>query len=189
MRITDQRYFGEIERFQLAIRMIGHEARTGTIRKLTGFSEDRIRKIYGTYFKHEQGSKIKRRRGKSPSQISVFLSNSPKQFEATILACMFVLCEAVHLNRQGVSSPVSGIDDVVLGQRLCDAYESYCALHPEPHLCFERAWGLFKALTTLQELCLSNCERCNGSYIQDRYALNYHVCPCCEMKNEDSGAA
>ena len=35
--------------------MISHEARTGTIRLCTGFSEDRIRKIYGTYFKNEQG--------------------------------------------------------------------------------------------------------------------------------------
>ncbi len=51
MRITDHRYNGEIERFNLAVRMIGHEARTGTIRKCTGFTEDRIRKIYGSYFK------------------------------------------------------------------------------------------------------------------------------------------
>ena len=51
MRATDNRYAAEMAKFNLAVRMIGHEARTGTIRRCTGFSEDRIRKIYGTYFK------------------------------------------------------------------------------------------------------------------------------------------
>ena len=50
MRVTDDRYTGEMDKFELAIRMIGHEARTGTIRSCTGFTEDRIRKLYGTYF-------------------------------------------------------------------------------------------------------------------------------------------
>ena len=50
MRATDDRYTAERDRFDLAIRMIRHEARTGTIRLCTGFTEDRIRKIYASYF-------------------------------------------------------------------------------------------------------------------------------------------
>ncbi len=48
MRATDNRYAGERERFDLALRMIEHEARTGTIRLCTGFTEDRIRKAGST---------------------------------------------------------------------------------------------------------------------------------------------
>ena len=55
MRATDDRYRGEQAKFELAIRMIEHEARTGTIRYLTGMNDDRIRKLYTTYFK-VQGS-------------------------------------------------------------------------------------------------------------------------------------
>ena len=52
MRATDDRYRGEQAKFDLAMRMIEHEARTGTIRYFTGMNDDRIRKLYTTYFKH-----------------------------------------------------------------------------------------------------------------------------------------
>ena len=51
MRLTDDRYAGERSQFELALRMIRHEARTRTIRDCTGLSDDRIRKLYSTYFR------------------------------------------------------------------------------------------------------------------------------------------
>jgi hypothetical protein len=181
MRITDHRYNGEIQRFQLAIRMIRHEARTGTIRRCTGFTEDRIRKIYASYFKSNQGNKVKRRRGKSPTQISAFISNTARQFEATILASLFVLCGAMEVDSHGAAIKTRGIDRVEQGGRVCDAYERYRELHPNPCYSFEKAWGLFAALTQAKELSLSSCESCTGRYIHDSYALNYHFCPACEL--------
>jgi len=183
MRITDHRYNGERQRFDLAMRMIRLEARTGSIRSFTGFSEDRIRKIYGSYFKHNGDNTVKRRRGKSPTQISVFLASATCQFEATILTCVMVMCRTMKPDTNGVFSRVTDIDDVVLGQRVCEAFERYNLLYPDARFSFERALGLYKALTQMQELYLSHCELCCGSYLQDRYALNYHVCPCCEIKN------
>ena len=79
MRITDNRYSAELDKYDLAVRMIRHEARTGTIRACTGFSEDRIRKIYGTYFKPVVGTAtIRRHRGKSPRRIQHFTSSAPR---------------------------------------------------------------------------------------------------------------
>ncbi|HNP64340.1 MAG TPA: hypothetical protein PKH39_10445 [Woeseiaceae bacterium] len=66
MRFTDDRYAGERSQFELALRMIRHEARTRTIRECTGLSDDRIRKLYTTYFQNNGVAGIKRRRGKSP---------------------------------------------------------------------------------------------------------------------------
>jgi hypothetical protein len=40
MRATDDRYRAEQDKFELAMRMIRHEARTGTIRYWTGLSAD-----------------------------------------------------------------------------------------------------------------------------------------------------
>ena len=51
MRLTDNRYANERSQFELALRMIHHEARTRTIKECTGLSDDRIRKIYTTYFR------------------------------------------------------------------------------------------------------------------------------------------
>ena len=184
MRITDHRYNGEIDRFELAVRMIGHEARTGTIRTCTGFTEDRIRKIYGSYFKSERNNCVKRRRGKSPTQISSFLNSSRRQFESNILASLLVICDAVQFDANGMPVKPAGIDRVNLGQRICDAFESYTQVHPEPQYSFERAWGLFRALTHAKELGLSSCHSCNGTYVHDRYALNYHFCSSCELLDQ-----
>ena len=41
MRVTDDRYCRDRLRFDLALRLIGHEARTHTIRAWTGLTEDR----------------------------------------------------------------------------------------------------------------------------------------------------
>ncbi len=49
MRITDDRYTRDRQRFDLAFRMIHHEARTSTIRSWTGLSDERIRKLYRSY--------------------------------------------------------------------------------------------------------------------------------------------
>ena len=96
MRATDNRYAGERDRFDLAMRMIEHEARTGTIRLCTGFTEDRIRKIYTSYFPGREA--VRRRRGKSPSQIAPFVSSARRQGEASLLASLFVQTGVVRLD-------------------------------------------------------------------------------------------
>ena len=182
MRITDNRYAGEMAKFALAVRMIGHEARTGTIRACTGFSEDRIRKIYGTYFKQQADNQVKRRRGKSPTQITPFVKSSYRQSEATILACLFLYCGALQVDTASGAAANSRVDPVSLGESVCDAFETYLSVHPSPALCFELTWSLYNALTREQELFFATCAECGGLYVQDRYALDYQRCPFCEIK-------
>jgi hypothetical protein len=178
VRVTDHRYSGEITKFTLAVRMIGHEARTGTIRACTGFSEDRIRKIYGTYFRD---GGVRRRRGKSPTQIAHFIASSLQQSEATVLACLFVYCGLMHVQSD---TDVSGqrLDPVGLGERMCEAFETYQLMFPSPQLCFERTWTLYHALVREKELIFARCDNCDGPYVQDRYALDYAFCPFCDIK-------
>ncbi len=80
MRLTDDRYAAERSQFELALRMIRHEARTRTIRECTGLSDDRIRKLYSTYFRDTGSTDIRRRRGKSPRQITRFVKNPVTEF-------------------------------------------------------------------------------------------------------------
>ena len=63
MRLTDDRYAAERSQFELALRMIRHEARTRTIRECTGLSDDRIRNLYATYFRDSGVSTVRRRPG------------------------------------------------------------------------------------------------------------------------------
>ncbi|MCC7258780.1 MAG: hypothetical protein IT486_10465 [Gammaproteobacteria bacterium] len=188
MRVTDHRYAAELDRFDLAVRMIRHEARTGTIRACTGLSEDRIRKIYGAYFKAAGATTVRRQRGKSPRRIAQFVSSAPRQLEATVLAGLFLLCHAGELGREGRLERVAGADRIALGQRLCQAFEAYRDLHPEPRLSFEWAWNLYQSLVDSRELYFATCALCGGHYVQDAYALDYRHCPFCEMKDQRPGA-
>lgn len=184
MRVTDNRYAGEMAKFELAVRMIRHEARTGTIRRCTGFSEDRIRKIYATYFKNEQGNIIRRRRGKTPRQIAGFVGSNSGQAEATVLACLFLHAGLIRMHpAEGVAHPVQ-LDALGLGESLCEAFETYQSVHPHPALCIEKAWSLYNALALEKELYFARCAQCDGPYVQDRYALDYQHCPFCEQKQQ-----
>ena len=91
MRVSDDRYSRDRLRFDLALRMIRHEARTCTIRAWTGLSDDRIRKLYRTYLQHAPAVPVRRHRGKSPRQIAYFLRSPAMQFEATTLASLFCI--------------------------------------------------------------------------------------------------
>ena len=181
MRATDDRYAGERERFDLAIRMIGHEARTGTIRQCTGFTEDRIRKIYGSYF--PGSNTVRRRRGKTPSQIAPFVSSARRQGEASLLIGLFILSGVMQPDRDSRTLRAVAETGVKLGNGLCDAFEAYRALHPEPQLSFEWIWNLYRCAVSRRELRLAWCALCEGSYVQDAYALDYRRCPFCEVKD------
>lgn len=184
MRVTDNRYTGEMQKFDLAVRMIGHEARTGTIRFCTGFTEDRIRKLYGTYFSDTAGTEVRRRRGKSPRQITRFVNCARRQVDATFLASLFCCCDVFQLNHERRPVANHGGDRISLGARVCQAFETYQRLVPDPQFSFEWAWNLYHALTETRELYLAWCDSCSGPYVQDTYALDYHHCPLCELKDQ-----
>lgn len=183
MRATDNRYATEREKFDLVIRMIRHEARTGTIRTFTGFSEDRIRKIFSTYFSPGPEA-IRRRRGKTPSQVTPFVSSARRQGEASLLAGLFVRAGAASLDSHGRAARDPALDNVHFGQRFCAAFEVYRDLQPAPQLSFEWAWNLYRSLVTRHELRLTFCSACEASYVDDAYALNLARCPYCEQKDQ-----
>jgi hypothetical protein len=79
MHISNDRYFRERQRHDLALRMIRHEARTCTIKACTGLTDDRIRRLCKTYEIHASVAPMRRRRGKAlflPAT-RTFISNRP----------------------------------------------------------------------------------------------------------------
>ncbi len=181
MRFTDDRYAGERSQFELALRMIRHEARTRTIRECTGLSDDRIRKLYSTYFRHGGDKDIKRRRGKSPRQITRYVKNSRNQIQATTLVVLFSAGLLVRIDPDDAVHPCWPRPDVEFGHRLCRAYETYLLLHPDPQLSFEWAWNLLQCISHNDELYLASCKLCQSIYVQDAYALDRGTCPACEI--------
>ncbi len=180
MRLTDDRYAGERSQFELALRMIRHEARTRTIRECTGLSDDRIRKLYVTYFRNAGEANIKRRRGKSPRQTLLFVKNSRNRLQATTLVALFRAGLLIRIDTEDAVHPCWPRPDVEFGHRLCRAYENYLLLHADPVLSFEWAWNLLQAISYNDELYLASCNHCRANYVQDAYALDEGICPVCE---------
>jgi Flagellar transcriptional activator (FlhC) len=181
MRLTDNRYASERTQFELALRMIRHEARTRTIKACTGLSDDRIRKLYTTYFRDRGDAQVKRRRGKSPRQVSLFVKNPLNQLEATTLIALFCASLLLRIDRANRIQACWPRPDVEYGHRVCRAFETYLLLHPSPRLSFEWAWNLLHSISHNDELFLAGCRDCEATYVQDAYALDHKLCPSCEI--------
>jgi hypothetical protein len=180
MRLTDNRYASERSQFELALRMIHHESRTRTIKDCTGLSDDRIRKLYATYFR-DTGGKIKRRRGKSPQQIGPFVKHPLNQLEATTLIALYCASLLLRIDTANRVYACWPRPDVEYGHRVCRAFETYLLLHPRPRLSFEWAWSLLQSISKNDELLLAVCDGCSACYVQDAYALDRRSCPSCEI--------
>jgi len=178
MRVSDDRYSRDRLRFDLAVRMIRHEARTCTIRVWTGLTDDRIRKLFRAYLQHASATPVRRHRGKSPRQIAYFLRTPAVQFEATTLASLFCMLGLVPPAGGGArhSSPPMSLE---WGEFFCQAYESYLVLHSPPRVSFEHAWFLLLALLRQDELRLHACSACGGLCLVDRFASMSSTCTRC----------
>jgi hypothetical protein len=175
MRATDHRYRGEKERFELALRMIAHEARTGTIRFWTGLSDDRIRKLYTSYFKFA-AEPVKRRRGRSPSQVAPLVKTPLRALESGVFANL-LLANGLLCPEPEDKPRLKG--NIELGHRFCECFETYCALVPRANLSFEWGWNLLLSIQRGDELKISRCGICSVGYIYDLLALPQPTCPAC----------
>ena len=182
MRLTDDRYASEKRQFELALRMIRHEARTRTIRECTGLSDDRIRKLYNTYFRNSGLNDVRRRRGKSPRQITRFVKNADHQLQATTLVALFSVGLLVRIDEHDRVHACWPRPDVEFGHRVCRAFETYLLFHESPLLSFEWTWNLLHSISFNDELYLAMCTYCRSRYVQDAYALDLKTCPSCEIE-------
>lgn len=176
MRISDDRYSRDRLRFDLALRFMRHEARTHTIRKWTGLTDDRIRKLYRSYLAYLP-SEVGRRRGKSPGQVGFFTRTPRAQQEAAILASLFCLLGVVPSDIVvDADHPLPG---VARGERLCQAFEAYLTLIPTSLITFEHAILLVNELARGEELRLGDCTDCGGLVVVDSLSIGHIRCARC----------
>ena len=176
MRITDDRYTRDRLRLDLALRLIGHEARTRTIRNWTGLTDDRIRKLYRSYVADAGRRDVRRHRGKSPRQSAYFMRNAAIRREAASLATL--LCILGLLRRESGHSP-GGVEQLRWGESFCEAYETFASLFEHPQISFEHACHLLRSLEKQNEICLDDCEGCGSLLVVMRYAERPKACEFC----------
>jgi hypothetical protein len=173
MRITDSRYDRDRLRLAIAYRMIALEARTRTIRLATQLSDDRIRRMYRDYFAAPGGNRVRRRRGKSPRQMSYFRRSLEHEQQAALLGALLCLCGLV-VHYPGGFRPA--LEDV---GRFCDAHETYVGLWPDAQISFEHAWHLWQVFCRNDEFVLASCPDCEALWLQDTLEILPYNCPTC----------
>ncbi len=185
MRVTDDRYSRDRQRFDLAMRMIQHEARTRTIRVWTGLSDDRIRKLYRSYV-DGRGAAIKRHRGKSPTQTAFFLRNAEARRHSSALAGLFAI---LGLLRDAAAGRQAGGTLAALqwGELFCQTYETYASLYRSQRISFEHAWHLLHLLQRSAELRAGRCPGCQALMVVDALRTTEPVCTWCEGEARGAG--
>ncbi len=186
MRITEDRYTRDRQRFDLALRMIHHEARTCTIRTWTGLTDDRIRKLYRSYVA-DHGPAIKRRRGKSPSHASFFLKNLETRRHTAALAGLY----AIHgLLQRAIEERACGGNPGALrwGELFCQTYETYLTMNRPQRISFEHAYCLLHALHRRSELRPGVCPQCQAFTVVDTMRSQDAVCALCEREMRERHA-
>jgi Flagellar transcriptional activator (FlhC) len=178
MRVSDDRYTRDRRKFDLALRLIHHEARTLTIRQWTGLSDDRIRKLYRSYCQHEAPVAVTRHRGKSPRQAAYFFRNPEVTFHAAQLASIFLLYGLVRATAGGPASCYC-VGSLESGTLICQAYEAYLGLHAPVSISLEHAWFLLLALSRRDELGVSRCDVCGGMRVLDLLSRRRLACGNC----------
>jgi Flagellar transcriptional activator (FlhC) len=175
MHISNDRYFHDRRRHDLALRMIRHEARTCTIRSCTGLTDDRIRRLYKAYASHMTHAPVRRRRGKSPRQVAFFIRNTRAQLESSVLASVFAAFGLLGAER------VAAGESLEFGRLFCDAYETHRQLLKPTGISFEHAWFLLQLLSR-NGLSAVRCRHCDSRYLRDRASGGHRSCPVCKLK-------
>ena len=185
MRVTDDRYNRDRLRLEIALRLIGHEARTQTIRRWTGLSDDRIRKLVRSYIR--PGAGVRRHRGKSPQQVRFFLRGGSD--DAHALAAMLLLFGVLPPRPAAARTPdgaPSPLPSLARGRQLCEAYEIYRRVVPQARIDFEHAVFLAIALHTADEIRLQWCHSYDAANITEHSAVRLPPCRACGAALRDT---
>ena len=171
-------------RYQLALRLMGHEARTGTISAMTSLSrhqQEALRRRWGI-------TEDTRRRGPSPTSLGRFTHSPRARSEGAVLA---VFCRIYGLlplaSRGGVAR--RKLLTLEYGERLCDTYETYRACFPWLKLKIEELLSFVIALAANEVIGLGRCDSCSGTVIIDRLAPHRPSCAHCQRGHAESWVA
>lgn len=185
MRISDDRYNRDLRRYNLALRLIRHQARTDTINRWTGLSPFRIRSIVHTYAGTSAGNGVARLRGASPRSVSLFFRSPQREKEAAILGACCRMSGA--LPHTPIPDPTRTFPGVERGERLCEAFENFRVMFPDSPLTIEHAVLLALALARGDEVALGSCESCKGVIVVNRLEPRRPVCFYCLREAGASG--
>jgi hypothetical protein len=164
-------------RYQLALRLMAHQARTGTISAMTSLSrhqQEALRQRWGV-------SEDTRRRGPSPSSLGRFTHSPRARSEGAVLA---IFCRIYRLLPLELEVPRRKLLTLELGERLCDTYETFRACFPRCELEIEQLLSFVLAVAENDVIGIGRCASCSGTILIDRLAAQRPSCAHCRCMTD-----
>lgn len=177
VRISDHRYIRDVGKYNLAMRLIHHEARTGTIRDCTGLSRRCIRNLFRSYAHDQLGGCAARHRGPSPHNVEFLLQSSEVRSDIAVLASICCLWDLISLHPPRIVRREP--PNVVRAELLCTAFEMFQELVPQSTITLEHALLLVATLIQGKELALRACPNCTALIVIDFHADTRLICDLC----------
>jgi hypothetical protein len=123
VRVSDAGYSRDLRRFNLATRMLLHEARTRTISACTGLSTDRVRKL-SKFQRRERPQRVPRRPpGPNPRQLAALLTSPGLRTEADTIAAVCQMLKV--LPNEPLANAKASLPNLSRCERLCAALELF----------------------------------------------------------------
>jgi hypothetical protein len=173
IHVTDDRLGGYFRRYQLALRMMAHGARSQTVCAWSGLTRDQLvtqRQRWG--FDRDE-----RRRGPAPTALRVFFKSKRHRGEAALFASMCRIVGATSARTgQAAAECLPSLEN---GELLCEALEAFREWRPEAELKFEHAVLLAVGIVEATAVALAQCCDCSAAMLVDRQGPNQSTCEHC----------
>ncbi|HVW67747.1 MAG TPA: hypothetical protein VHB68_02180 [Steroidobacteraceae bacterium] len=177
---TEDQYRRERRASDLAWRMLGLQARSGTICRWTGVTPRRVRRLYHSYFRDLDIAAQRRPRGRAPHCIELLLRPRKQRDEALELARVYHHMGLLKL----ASVPPHANDRVRIGETLCDAFETFKIKYPNSTITLEHGVLLLSSVIRAEEILLHCCGVCQNLMILDRLQPPPRWCAVCSAALE-----
>jgi hypothetical protein len=182
IHVTDDRLGGYFRRYQLAIRMMSHGARTQSVIAWTDLTRDQLvtqRRRWGF------GKEI-RQRGPAPSAFRVFFKTRRHRSEAALFASICHILGAITAQLgNGAARLRPCLEN---GELFCDALEAFREWAPDAELDFERALQLASGVVHAEDVTLGWCSDCHGATLFEGSRRAYANCGYCLAREESEQA-
>lgn len=177
---TTESAMRDSRRYQLALRLLGYQARTQTISAMTSLSRHQQERLRWRWRIPE----ATRRRGPSPSSLDRFTHSPRARAEGASLPAFCRNYGLLYGNIPGI--PRRKLLTLELGERLCDTYETYRACFPRSELEIEELLSFVLGIAENEIIQLGRCISCSGTVLIDRLAPHRPTCAHCQSPHAES---
>jgi len=181
MRVSDAGYSHDLRSFNLAMRMLSHEARTRTISAWTKLSADRVRKLSKLQRREKPQNVPRRPPGPSPRQLDALLTSPGLRTEADTIAAVCQMLKV--LPAEPMANAKATLPNLARGERLCAALELFQDFVPHARLTFDQLVMLLNHLAEGEQWVIARCIGCPAMVVADRLTLNRPLCEDCQHKS------